>query len=131
MTEPNWALRIRRGAKLLRGRALNVYTAICSHAGRDGRAWPSLERLSSETGIDRRHLSALIRKIEATELMSATPGCGRGHATVYRLIDQADLNVTTDAGQKVTAEGDISGLNVTNSTSEMSPTGGPKCHLRR
>ena len=117
MTEPNWALRIRRGGKLLRGRSLNVYAAICSHAGRDGRAWPSLERLSSETGIDRRHLSALIRKIEATGLMSTRRGRGRGHTTVYRLIDDVGLNVT--------AEGDISSAgNVTNPLSEMSPLEG-------
>jgi hypothetical protein len=117
MTEPNWALRIRRGGKLLRGRSLNVYVAICSHAGRDGRAWPSLERLSSETGIDRRHLSALIHQIEATGLMSTTRGRGRGHTTVYRVIDDTGLNVT--------AEGDISSAgNVTNPMSEMSPLEG-------
>jgi hypothetical protein len=84
---PFWVTRMRRAAKLLRGRELNVCVALISHCWRrDVDAYPSEQTLAEITGINRRHIGPLIRKIEAAGLIKAerSPGV----VTVYTFNDQ-------------------------------------------
>jgi hypothetical protein len=101
---PFWARRMSRAAGLLRGRALNVYLIIASHSWSPGKpAWPSLATISEKTGIDRRHLPALIHQIEDAGLLRVHRRRGRG--TVFEPVDDAELSppeVTPLSPPKVT-----------------------------
>src|SRR5690242_6345506 len=47
-------------------RALRALMVICWHADKAGHAWPSLQRIAKESGIDRRSLHRPIAQLEAT-----------------------------------------------------------------
>jgi hypothetical protein len=109
---------------------LNVYIFIASHAwSPSATAFPSLERISSGTGIDRRHLSALIRQIAAKGLWRVEGGSGRGHALTFWFIDnnaeKSPPTVTFSPDLKVTKSGIEKSpnpdLKVTKSGIEKSP----------
>jgi hypothetical protein len=126
---PFWVSRMRRGARLLRGRELNLYNAVASYAWTaTAPAFPSFDQLSRLTHVDRRHLSALIRQIAAKGLWRVEGGSGRGHALTFWFIDDdAEMSppTATFSPRNVTKSGiEMSpnpDLNVTKSGIEMSP----------
>lgn len=49
-------------------------------------AWPSLDCLTDDTGASRRCVQLALRQYRDDGLLAITPGDGRGHTTVYRLL---------------------------------------------
>src|SRR5438105_4421385 len=45
-------------------RALRALIVICGHANKTGRAWPGLQTIAEESGIDRRSLHRPIAQLE-------------------------------------------------------------------
>ena len=60
---------------------LAVYLALLSHAGRDGRCWPSKEKLCEETGLSRDCVRRALRHLEKRGLVRAK--LRRDRSSVY------------------------------------------------
>jgi len=59
--------------------------ALLSHADGEGHCFPSVATLAAETGISRRTVQRLLRRLERAGLLRITPGQGRRHPSSYRL----------------------------------------------
>jgi Helix-turn-helix domain len=56
-------------AQNLSGNDWHVYVVIAFHADKSGRSYPSLKRITAATGIDRRHISRSIARVEEKGLI--------------------------------------------------------------
>src|SRR5919109_1281486 len=75
-----------RSASKSTGSAHTLLLVIASHVNRDtGWAWPSLDTLAHETGLQRRRTIDLIHTLEGLGELEVRRGLGRGHVNFYRV----------------------------------------------
>jgi hypothetical protein len=73
------------------GSARTLLLVIASHVNPDtGWAWPSLDTLAHETGLQRRRTIDLIHILERLGELEVRRGQGRGHVNFYRVIVLAE-----------------------------------------
>ena len=73
----------------MKGKAgeLAVYIAIAAHVQQKGwTAWPSIDRLAILTGLDRRTVQRVIRRLTEKGLIAVQEGGGKGVVNTYELI---------------------------------------------
>ena len=78
---PNWLLRrteINSTDKL-------VYAKLCQYAGKDGKCYPSQERLSEDLGFSRQHISIAIKNLIREKLIITTR-TGLGKNNEYKFL---------------------------------------------
>jgi hypothetical protein len=75
---------------------------IASHINPDtGWAWPSLDTLAHETGLQRRRTIDLIQLLEGLGELEVRRGQGRGHVNFYRVQVTPDEKVQSSPREKV------------------------------
>jgi helix-turn-helix protein len=85
-----------RSSSKSHGSARTLLLIIASHVNPDtGWAWPSLNTLAHETGLQRRRTIDLIQILERLGELEVRRGQGRGHVNFYRII------VPAEPGEKV------------------------------
>ncbi len=62
-----------------------ILLALVSYADADGACWPSVETLARGTGLGRRTVQRVLRRLEQAGLVDVTPGGGRHNPSRYRL----------------------------------------------
>jgi hypothetical protein len=81
------------GIRALSARDLRVFIAISSHADGEGRAFPSMTRIATLTGVDRCKVPASIKRLVNAGLLSARhrrDESGDFASTVYQVTFEAD-----------------------------------------
>ena len=138
MTGPYFAKIPRRIARLhLPGRVLWVLIAIASYAtNKEGIARVSLDKIATETEIERTKVRACVRRLEDEGVLETVRGGGRGNATIFRIISDAEASppAATSADETASAPGNgangaasdrVTGSNSDENGADFSPRTGP------
>jgi len=81
----------------MQGSDLRVYAVISSHAGTDGRAWPSLDRIAEFLGVNKSNVCRSVRRlVDSGYIIKLMPGGGRKKSTVYRIKREPEKGVSGD-----------------------------------
>lgn len=83
--------------------AAAVYLVLCSHAGADWAARPSVGRLATLAGLSRRAVQRALARLADLGLVSMAAGGGRGHASSYTIHPEAGAE-TAHEGAPFTAQ---------------------------
>jgi hypothetical protein len=70
--------------------------------GSNGSAWPSLDRIAADLGVDRRAVVRSIKRLVVAELVQKQPGhAGRGHVNRYQILfgEMVTTSPLLDAGK--------------------------------
>jgi hypothetical protein len=93
----NWGKVPKRAAAVLGPRALRVLVVIAAYADKNGVAYPSLDRIIADTGMQRSRVAGAIAELEEGEFLRRLRGGGRGRANRYQLIlDSPETGCATD-----------------------------------
>jgi hypothetical protein len=91
-----------RSSSKSHGSARTLLLVIASHVNPDtGWAWPSLETLAHETGLQRRRTIDLIHLLEDIGELEVRRGHGRGHVNFYRVHVTPEETVQSVPAEKV------------------------------
>jgi hypothetical protein len=91
-----------RSASKSTGSARTLLLVIASHVNPDtGWAWPSLDTLAHETGLQRRRTIDLIHRLEGLGELEVRRGRGRGHVNFYRVHVAPEEKVHSAPTEKV------------------------------
>jgi hypothetical protein len=91
-----------RSSSKSQGSARTLLLVIASHVNPDtGWAWPSLETLAHETGLQRRRTIDLIHLLEGLGELEVRRGHGRGHVNFYRVHVTPEETVQSVPAEKV------------------------------
>jgi hypothetical protein len=91
-----------RSSSKSHGSARTLLLIIASHVNPDtGWAWPSLDTLAHETGLQRRRTIDLIHLLERLGELEVRRGQGRGHVNFYRVHVTPDEKVQSSPREKV------------------------------
>ena len=91
-----------RSSSKSHGSARTLLLVIASHVNPDtGWAWPSLDTLARETGLQRRRTIDLIHLLEDIGELEVRRGQGRGHVNFYRVHITPEEKVQSVPAEKV------------------------------
>ena len=91
-----------RSSSKSHGSARTLLLVIASHVNPDtGWAWPSLDTLAHETGLQRRRTIDLIHLLEGLGELEVRRGHGRGHVNFYRVHVAPEETVQPAPAEKV------------------------------
>jgi hypothetical protein len=91
-----------RSASKSTGSARTLLLVIASHVNPDtGWAWPSLDTLAREAGLQRRRTIDLVHLLEGLGELQVRRGHGRGHVNFYRVYVTPEETVQSVRVEKV------------------------------
>lgn len=77
-----------------------VFVALTLHADGSGQAWPSIERLMTETGLSRRTVQTALVELTAAGDLAVTRGGGRGNTNVFAITAKGCSSYTVSNGER-------------------------------